>query len=206
MEIQVGPHLGEAELEQYSMGELPEARIEAFEEHFLACDACQDRLLEMESFVNAMRTASPKLRAEHRPVWSSIWHRLFQVQRPAWAAAFAVTAVAVMAGVWIAAPPSRVEMVAVELEAARGVAAVTANAPAGKLLSLKVDLTELPKAASYRMEVVTSTGTRVWNAVTEPRNGGIAQPMKRALGAGQYYVRLYAPEGTLLREFSLKAN
>jgi anti-sigma factor RsiW len=68
MELQVGSHLAEAELEEYSMGRLPEARMEAFEEHLLACDACQDRLLEMESFVNAIRSVSPKLRAAPRPV------------------------------------------------------------------------------------------------------------------------------------------
>ena len=68
MEIGIGSHLGisshleETELEKYSMGTLFEARLEEFEEHLLACDSCQDRLLEMEAYVNAIRSASPKLR------------------------------------------------------------------------------------------------------------------------------------------------
>jgi hypothetical protein len=79
-------------------------------------------------------------------------------------------------------------MAAVELRATRGAPVGAQSAPAGRLLSLTVDLTELPKAASYRMEVVTATGATVWNAVTEPHDGRITQPMKNALAAGQYYV------------------
>jgi len=45
------------------MGKLPEVRLVPFEEHLLACEACQDRLLETEAFVNAVRSVSPKLRA-----------------------------------------------------------------------------------------------------------------------------------------------
>ena len=62
MQFGIGSHLEETELEQYSMGILSEASLEAFEEHLLACDSCQDHLLEMEAYVNAMRSASPKLR------------------------------------------------------------------------------------------------------------------------------------------------
>ena len=49
MQLGIGSHLDDADLEQYSMGSLPETRLVPFEEHFLACESCQDRLLEMES-------------------------------------------------------------------------------------------------------------------------------------------------------------
>ena len=62
MQFGIGSHLEETELEQYSMGTLSGAGLEAFEEHLLACDSCQDRLLEMEAYVNAIRSAFPKLR------------------------------------------------------------------------------------------------------------------------------------------------
>ena len=67
MQLQIGPHLEESEVEQYSMGELPEASLAPFEEHLLACDSCQDRLLEMEAYVNAVRSVSPNLRAAPQP-------------------------------------------------------------------------------------------------------------------------------------------
>src|SRR5262249_31094285 len=77
MELGIGPHLEEAELEQYSMGTLPEERITAFEEHFLVCEVCQDQLLEMEAYVNAVRSVSPKLRKAGRPELRFLRHRLF---------------------------------------------------------------------------------------------------------------------------------
>src|SRR5436309_2874662 len=82
MQLGIGPHLQETEIEQYSMGALPEERLKPFEEHFLVCEFCQDQLLEMEAYVNAVRSVSPKLRAAREPVW----------RRLAW---FAVPAMAV---------------------------------------------------------------------------------------------------------------
>jgi len=68
------------------MGTLSEANLEAFEEHLLACNSCQDQLLEMEAYVNAMRSASPKLRKARLPFWATS----FQWPRPAWVVAFAM--------------------------------------------------------------------------------------------------------------------
>ena len=201
MQFGIGSHLEEAQLEEYSMGRLPEENLEAFEEHLLACNSCQDRLLEMEAYVNAMRSASPKLREVRRPFWADLlrWPRL------AWTAAAAMgVIVAAMARVWIAAPPAGVEMASVALHSSRGIEGLAAaKAPAGKLLSLIVDLTELPPFASYRMEIVNAAGKPVWQAMAHPENGKIAQPTTNRLPVGQYYVRLYAPGGGLLREFSL---
>jgi hypothetical protein len=201
MELKIGPHLQESELEEYSMGQLPGSRVEVFEEHFLACDTCQDRLLEMEAYVNAMRSASPKLREQQPAFWKS----LFRWPRLAWVGAAGLTAVSVAAGIWMLAPRNRIEMASVTLQASRGITGpAVIKAPAGKVLSLNVDLTELPASPSYRMEVVDATGHRVWETVTQPRNGKIAQPMTKVLSAGQYYVRLYLPGGQLLREFGLQ--
>jgi hypothetical protein len=201
MELEIGPHLEESELEEYSMGTLPGARVELFEEHFLACGACQDRLLEMEAYVNAMRSASPKLR-EARP---SFWKDLFRWPRLARVGAFGLSAASVAAGIWVLSPRHRTEMEAVTLYANRGIAGpAVAKAHSGKVLSLNVDLTELLASPSYRMEVVNATGQPVWDTVTKARNGKITQSMRKALAAGQYYVRLYVPGGQLLREFSLQ--
>ena len=201
MQFGIGSHLEEPELEEYSMGMLSEASLEAFEEHLLACDSCQDRLLEMEAYVNAMRSASPKLREERQPFWAS----LFRWPRPAFVAAFAMGIVVLaVARIWIVTPPARTEMASVVLHSSRGIEGLAAaRAPGGKRLSLTVDLTELPAFASYRMEIVDATGKSVWQAVAHPANGRIIQPTTNGFTAGQYYVRLFAPGGALLREFSL---
>jgi hypothetical protein len=203
MELEIGPHLEESELEEYSMGKLPEGRLEVFEEHFLACDTCQDRLLEMEAYVNSMRSASPKLR-EERP---SFWKDLFRWPRLARVGTFGLSVASVATGIWVLSPRHRTDVEAVTLHASRGIAGpAIAKAHSGKVLSLNVDLTELLASPTYRMEVVNATGQPVWDTVTQARNGKITQPMRKALAAGQYYVRLYVPGGQLLREFSLQVG
>lgn len=201
MQFGIGSHLEETELEAYSMGTLAETRLEAFEEHLLACVACQDQLLEMEAFVNAMRSASPKLREARRSPWGG----LLRWPRPANAAILAFGAVVlVVARIWMITPPSRVELASVVLHSSRGIEGLaTAKAPAGQLLSLAVDLTELPAFPSYRLEIVGATGKPEWEAVAHSANGRITQPTTKGLSPGQHYVRLYAPNGELLREFSL---
>ena len=185
------------------MGRLPGTRLEGFEEHFLACDACQDRLLEMEVYVNAMRSASPKF-LEAKP---SYWKSLFRWPRLAWVGAMSATAASVAAGIWVLAPRDRTEMASVTLQASRGLAGpAIAQASSGKGLSLNVDLTELLVASSYRLEVVDVAGKPVWETVAQARNGKITESIAKGLRAGQYYVRLYLPGGPLLREFSLRVN
>jgi hypothetical protein len=201
MQFGIGSHIEETELEQYSMGMLSEASLEVFEEHLLACYSCQDRLLEMEAYVNAMRSASPKLRKARQPFWATVsWW-----PRPAWAVAFAmgVAGLAVVR-VWIVVPPTPAQVASVALYSSRGIEGLaTTKAPAGMVLSLTVDLTELPAFASYRMEIVGATGKPVWEAVAHPVGRTLTQPTTKGLAPGQYYVRLYAPGGALLREFSL---
>jgi hypothetical protein len=201
MQFGIGSHIEETELEQYSMGMLSEASLEAFEEHLLACYSCQDRLLEMEAYVNAMRSASPKLRQSRPQFWAAV----FQWPRPAWGVALATCVVGLaVVRVWIAVPPAPTQVASVALHSSRGIEGLaTTKAPAGKVLSLNVDLTELPAFASYRMEIVGATGKPVWQAIARPEGLRLTQPTTKGLVAGQYYVRLYAPGGALLREFSL---
>jgi hypothetical protein len=202
MEFGIGSHLEETELEQYSMGTLSEGNLEAFEGHLLACCSCQDRLLEMEAYVNAMRSASPKLRKAQLPFWANV----FQRPSPAWAAAFAMGVMGlVLVRGWIIAPPAPVQVASVTLHSSRGIEGLaTTKAPAGKPLSLTVDLTELPTFSSYRMEIVGATGKPAWEAVAHPDEHKLTQQTNKSLATGQYYVRLYAPGGALLREFSLR--
>src|SRR5678810_341539 len=94
MRLDIGPHLEEAELEQYSMGTLPVERIAPFEEHLMACDSCQDQLLEMEAYINAVRSVSPKLRPADQPRGAHFW-TLFSGW-PAWVGAAATVAALVL--------------------------------------------------------------------------------------------------------------
>jgi hypothetical protein len=205
MQLGIGSHLDDADLEQYSMGRLLATRLAPFEEHLLACESCQDRLLETEAFVNAVRSVSPKLRAASEPPWRD---RFFG-QRPTWVAAFAMGFVLLGLGrIWLVRPrEAPTDFAAVLLDSSRGIEGLAvAKAPAGKPLALTIDLTELPALPSYRLEIVNSVGKQVWQTAAGAREGKIAQRSANGLRAGQYYVRLYTPGGKLLREFGLRID
>jgi len=183
------------------MGILPADRLTAFEEHFLACESCQDQLLAMEVFVNAVRSASPKLRKAGRAGWEGF----FVWPRPAWiaSAALAVT-VLLIARTWMSAPALAPEVAMVLLQVTRGIEGRSvANAAAGQPVALTIDLREIAPAASYRFEIVDSGGRAVADRTVAPENGKIVQTFDKGLAAGRYFVRLYAPGSDLLREFSL---
>jgi hypothetical protein len=76
---------------------------------------------------------------------------------------------------------------------------VGATVPAGSPLALQPDLTGLPEASYYRLEMVDAVGNPVWSGTTK-------QTGAPALKAGEYYVRVYSPEGKLLREYGLQAQ
>jgi hypothetical protein len=204
MQFEIGSHLDETDLEQYSMGKLPEERLDSFEEHFLACEVCQDRLLETEAYVNAVRSVSPKLRRENRPRWRERFFR----PRPTWVAAFAMGVIVLGLGrVWLFVPRSPTGFTAVFLHSSRGIEGLAvAKAPAEKPLAFDIDLTELPAFSSYRIEIVNSQGQPLWQTTAGAHEGKIAPKLTKGLSAGQYYLRLYTPSNKLLREFGLRVD
>ena len=50
-------HLREEELEQYAMDRMPESALRELELHLLVCPRCQDRMAEMDAFVQGIREA-----------------------------------------------------------------------------------------------------------------------------------------------------
>jgi hypothetical protein len=204
MQFEIGSHLDETDLEQYSMGKLPATRLVPFEEHFLVCESCQDRLLEMEAYVNAVRSVSPKLRQSNRARWRERFFR----PRPTWVAAFAMGVVVMGLGrVWLVAPRAPAGFAAVFLQSSRGIEGLAvATAPAGKPLSFNIDLSELPALPSYRIEIVNSLGQPVWQDTASGHEGKITPKLTKGLTAGRYYLRLFTPNGKLQREFGLRID
>ena len=93
----------------------------------------------------------------------------------------------------------------VTLQATRGAEAVAA-VPAGKPFLLKADVTGLPPAPEFRLEVADSSGALVWRATVSPKDALISTVVARKLGAGRYWVRLYDPAGALVREYGLESR
>ncbi len=183
--MDVDGHLEEEEIERYSLAASDEGELSQLEEHLLLCAACRKKVENSDRYVTSMRLAAVQIRSEEK-------------RAPRWAGmAFLLAAAIILAGVLLFRGNAPVPF-AVSLAATRGVG-TNAQAPAGVPLALQLDLTGLPAAASYRVEIVDRFGKQVWagNSPGHPAT---------ALLAGVYYVRIYSPAGALLREYGLEIN
>jgi hypothetical protein len=59
-----GGHASEDTIEQYCLGMVPAAELEALESHLLVCAVCQDRLRESEAYVRTMQQATAQVAAD----------------------------------------------------------------------------------------------------------------------------------------------
>jgi hypothetical protein len=187
-------HLDEVGMDRYALGCMADEENAVVEEHLLICTGCQQRLAENDVFVKAMRAAS----AEYVRKRSN--RRSGGKRRGSTVAALAAgLLLSVGAAGWQlaqrAGPPA-----IVKLEAYRGAARGT-QAPAGRKLVLRFDMSGLPDLPSYELEIVDRWGNPVTRAKAQP---GLA-PVP-ALRAGTYFVRIYAAGGQLLREYGLEVS
>jgi hypothetical protein len=186
-------HLDDSQIEAYCLGNVPEPELTELEEHLLICESCQQRVTEGDAYVRSMQNASSRFRAEE------------QKPRKAWAASGLIPVLGVALalagfGVFLRMNQSSAgPRIPVALEATRG-AGVLAQAPAGRLLLLNPGLDGLPALAGYRLEMVDRNGKRVFQGDLIPGKG-VETP---AEASGIYFVRLYTPPGTLLREYALE--
>jgi hypothetical protein len=208
-------HPSEDVLDEYALGRLPESTVATLEEHILLCSGCQSRVLDVDDFVAAMKTAAAEIRQKdferlthtanppHRP----------RVQTALWTLALVSAGIAgVVISVRIERPP---EAIAVPLSAFRGgEAGGSAHAPAGRTLRLMIDSSTLPLAAEYRLQVVNANGREVWSGAAVASDGKLSAQIARTLRPGVYWVRIYSaglsarPSGgpDLLREFGLRLD
>jgi hypothetical protein len=79
-----------------------------------------------------------------------------------------------------------------------------ARAPFGRPLDLMVDRTDLPAAAAYRLEVVSSSGHALWSGGAQIAAQSLSARVTTRLAPG-YWVRLYSDD-RLRREFGLRVE
>jgi hypothetical protein len=187
-------HPEDSQVEDYCLGQLPEPELSELEEHLLVCEACQQRVTEVDGYVRSMRHASTRIRAEE------------QKPRKAWAASGLVLVLGVALvvggiGTFLHNQRAVGPRVPVALEVTRGAGAL-AQAPAGRPLLLNPGIEGLPALAGYRLEVVDRNGKRVFQGDYSPGKG-VETP---AQASGIYFVRLYTLQGALLREFALEVQ
>jgi anti-sigma factor RsiW len=175
------PYASEDELPaRYARGELDEARAEAFEEHFFACERCWSELrraLELRSAFSPQRAVASRRRA----------------RSGAYLAAAAVLALAVTGGLLFvrrmpSEPVFRAPGTAFVPDVRATAEGVTAVWPA------------YPRAASYVVEVHGAEGVRVLRQETTETRAEIASGALPAAEGRPFYlsIRALGPHGDVL--------
>ncbi len=193
--------VSEETVERYCLGRLESEELERFEEHLLVCPGCQDRVAASDEYIAAMKLALRDIRARQAKPAGPRWNPLRWT--PLLAAGVAAAALAVF--VHFRSPAGDPAPHMVSLRAIRGFEDPAAAAPAGALLVLKADLSELPEMPSYRIAIADQGGAILWQASGTPEQGQLTVTLPRKLAPGRYWVRLLGG-GNLLREFGLKVE
>lgn len=202
--------LTEREVEQFVLHQMDEPVLSSVEEHLLVCAKCLERVEHEEGFVSELKAAAVRLEAEAVGAGAPAGKAGSGFFRPtkAWVAA-GLMAAAMLAG-FAVIPRSHFGQdeakVALVLQRS-GSMIETAMAPAETPLRLMVDVTELPPAVQFHLELVDGNGRRLAEGEAPVANGKLAWSTGRTLAPGAYWVRLSQAAGKdLLREFALRVQ
>ena len=198
MKASYSSHISEELLEQYAFRRLTEPQSAPVEEHLLICPTCQDRLDEIENYIQVMKLAASRQRQKSR--FSHLGGWPFPARLGL--AGLIVTAVALVIP-WRGRnmPASEVTLVA-----SRGTSSTpVAEARAGAGLILKMDVSEIAKSGDYAVSLVNSEGRELWRTLaTANQHQLLVQSPARI--SGRYWVRLFdtSQPPVLLREYGLE--
>ncbi len=184
-------------LDQYAAGVLVGSDLVEFEEHLLVCEACQDRLAEVDAYREAMRSAAAELHPQ-LPRAGNI------IPKIAWAFGLAAMALLVFGAIgWRAAQRSTLPLAIIPLQTTRGIDALPPTVAPGRAAALVLDTTGLPSFPKYNLEIVDSAGRQVVQSRAVPQRDKVQFVLSHGLPAAKYFVRIYSPSQELLREYSL---
>jgi anti-sigma factor RsiW len=196
-------HISTQLWERYALQQIPEDQLAPVEEHLLLCAVCQQRLAEIDEFVDGFKLAARQVTVADRALpgrrLQAVFRRPLQWSLPLSAAVFII---AVGGLLYNGRAPSyaRAE---VTLIASRGAAAIVGRAPAHTLLTLRVDAADISPATTLRAELVDGLGKTIWQAPGEIEQKQITARIGRPLDAGLYWLRLY-DSARLLHEYGLQ--
>lgn len=193
--------VSEETVERYCLGRLVSEELERFEEHLLVCPDCQDRVAVSDEYVAVMKLALGELRAKQAKTAGKRWNPFHWT--PLLAGGVAAATLAFF--LHFRSPAGDPTPQVVPLRAIRGFEDPAAAAPAGALLVLKADLSELPELPSYGIAIADQGGATLWEGKGVPEQGQLTVTLPRKLSPGRYWVRILGGGG-LLREFGLKVE
>jgi len=176
-------------LEQYALGRLPDFDVPLLEQHLTICAACRERLDGIENFAMGMKEAL-NTNPRPRPDWFG-WLR-----RPVVSMGLTFAALVVLAGIFSNAGMKFAPTASLQLTAMRG--EMPSTVPAREF---DLSLVDAPREGGpFRVEVVNASGVRMWSGLAADEHFKVQQ----RLGPGDYFVRLYAASGKMLREYGFR--
>jgi len=194
-------HPHEDVLEKYALHRLAEPDVESVEEHLLICEPCQQKLLELDEFILAMKSVEPAPAHAAAPApsressWSRWWNapRGWSTAMPGRAALAGAMALICAAGIAVHWQSSGGSPVTVTLKSMRGGdPGYSAAAPARHPLALAIDVPDVSSCAQCRVEIVNSSGRRMWSGSAAIQEGQLCVATPVVLDPGAYWVRLYS--------------
>ena len=199
MKASFSSHISEELLEQYAFRRLTEQESAPVEEHLLICPTCQDRLKEVDDYIQVMKLAASQQPRKSR--FSNLAGRPLQARLGI--ATLIVIAVALVIPWRGRNMPAR----EVTLVASRGSSSTpVAEARAGAGLILRMDVSEIAKSENYAVSLVNSEGRELWRTLAPANQHQLLVQSPAKLTAGRYWVRLFdtSQPPVLLREYGLE--
>ncbi|MDP9055034.1 MAG: hypothetical protein M3N93_12165 [Acidobacteriota bacterium] len=199
-------HLTDDQLESYVLGRLPSADVSILEEHLIVCAACQEELDRATDFTIGVREAleaDPLLAAEaagERSPPTAGW--LNRVRRPAFSMTLGFVALIIAIGIFSNGRTKFAPSASLQLTAMRG--EMPSTVPARQF---ELTLSDAPKEGGpFRIDVVNEVGVSMWRGLAPASADGVHVNVQQKLASGDYFVRIYSPEGQVLREYGFRVH
>jgi len=174
-------HPNEELLQRYATGKLAPNAIAAISAHLFECDSCFQRHENEVDLLLALRKESEQ--TEEARVRVSFWSQIFSGRNSLLAAA--AMAVILMVFFIPRAGNNASEAVVANLIATRSGNATT-EVPAARPIRLRLDPISAAPAEHVRAELVTSSGTQVWQGQADLREGKWETLVTATPRAGSY--------------------
>jgi hypothetical protein len=191
-------HPDEEALERFLLQQCSEEELELVETHVLACESCVTQLESLELDIAATKMALERLEAgpprKQMAKAASAWKSWFTIPR----LSLAGGAAALACGAILLSVPHDVA-----LTAYRGTESAIVSEWRPLHLHLNAaDLSEGP----VQVELVDRLGSQLWKGPSAVRRDTIDVHLPRIKQSGTHFLRLYNPQGDLLREYAFQVK
>jgi len=204
MQLERCDQISDESLEKYAMDSLPESMLAELEEHLLVCSLCREKLVEHDSYVDAIRVAATRLDREDeskRRLLARVSHTL-TIPRLAWAmtvVALVLAAIGLRVSLRSSQPARPFAIMLGSMRSFDG-----QRAPAGRPIELSLDLAGVPSFPTYIVKVVNELGWLQLESIGVEGQGKVTTSLSGSLRRGDYIIQLYSPSREVLREYILK--